>query len=78
MGHFCGPRVGILTKNSSEKSNAQSIPGIPTPSGLTLIDAIGLGSGPQESRNKDDCISFSTLKSTCENILLSSIRVRPG
>ena len=30
--------MGILTKNSLEKSNAPHMPGVP-PSGLTLIDA---------------------------------------
>ena len=36
---FWGSTVGILTKNSSEKSNAPHMPGVPTPSSITLIDA---------------------------------------
>ena len=34
-----GPTVGILTKNSCEKSNAPHMPEVP-PSALTLIDAL--------------------------------------
>ena len=33
---FWGPTVGILTKNSSEKSNAPHMPEVPPPLGLTI------------------------------------------
>ena len=38
MSQFWGPAVGILTKDSSEKSSAPNMPKLP-PSGLTLNDA---------------------------------------
>ena len=33
---FWDPMVGILTKNSSEKSNAPHMPGVPPPLGLNI------------------------------------------